>query len=112
MRLHKKTPAIALAFFLLLAAPAVAELATTGFADGRGGSGGAIVRVTNLAAEGPGSLRAALDTEGPRIVVFEAGGVIDKARAVDLAPTIMELFGGQVADGVFEGRPVPVRKQP
>ena len=46
---------------------------------------------------------------GPGI---EAGGVIDKARAVDLAPTIMELFGGQVADGVFEGRPVPVRKQP
>jgi pectate lyase len=42
-----------------------------------GGRGGAIVRVTNLNAEGPGSLRAAVETRGPRIVVFEVGGVID-----------------------------------
>ena len=42
-----------------------------------GGRGGAIVRVTNLNATGPGSLRAALERRGPRIVVFEVGGVID-----------------------------------
>jgi hypothetical protein len=42
-----------------------------------GGRGGAIVRVTNLAAAGPGSLRAALERPGPRIVVFEVAGVID-----------------------------------
>ena len=35
------------------------------------------IRVTTLAAEGPGSLRAALLTSGPRLVVFEVGGVID-----------------------------------
>jgi hypothetical protein len=42
-----------------------------------GGAGGRIVHVTSLAAEGPGSLDAALREEGPRIVVFEVGGVID-----------------------------------
>ena len=42
-----------------------------------GGRGGRIVRVTTLAGEGPGSLREALEAEGPRIVVFEVGGVID-----------------------------------
>lgn len=42
-----------------------------------GGRGGKIVRVTTLSPTGPGSLLEALDTDGPRIVVFEVGGVID-----------------------------------
>lgn len=42
-----------------------------------GGRGGEIIRVTNLNAEGPGSFRAAVEARGPRIVVFEVGGVID-----------------------------------
>jgi hypothetical protein len=37
----------------------------------------ALIRVTTLDAEGPGSLKAALDAKGPRLVVFEVGGVID-----------------------------------
>lgn len=45
-----------------------------------GGRGGKILRVTNLDASGPGSLRAALETRGARIVVFEVGGVIDLGR--------------------------------
>jgi hypothetical protein len=45
-----------------------------------GGRGGAILRVTTLAADGPGSLAAALAASGPRIVVFEVGGVIDLGR--------------------------------
>ena len=47
-----------------------------------GGRGGAIIRVTNLNAEGPGSFKAAIETKGPRIVVFEVGGVIDMKRKV------------------------------
>ena len=43
----------------------------------QGGKGGRILRVTNLNAAGPGSFRAAVEAEGPRIVVFEVGGVID-----------------------------------
>jgi len=45
-----------------------------------GGRGGKILRVTTLAASGPGSLLTALETDGPRIVVFEVGGVIDMAQ--------------------------------
>lgn len=42
-----------------------------------GGRGGKIIRVTTLAAGGPGSFAEAVATRGPRIVVFEVGGVID-----------------------------------
>lgn len=52
----------------------------------RAGSGGQVLRVTNLDTAGPGSLRAALETKGPRIVVFEVGGVIDLQKQ-DLALT-------------------------
>ncbi len=50
---------------------------TPGWTSTRGGSGGQILRVTTLAADGPGSLKAAIETPGPRVVVFEVGGVID-----------------------------------
>jgi pectate lyase len=42
-----------------------------------GGRGGEILRVSNLRSRGPGSLRAALEHDGPRVIVFEVGGVID-----------------------------------
>jgi len=42
-----------------------------------GGRGGRIIRVTTLASEGPGSFLEAVNAKGPRIVVFEVGGVID-----------------------------------
>jgi pectate lyase len=42
-----------------------------------GGRGGQVVRVTSLAASGPGSFAAAVQAPGRRIVVFEVGGVID-----------------------------------
>ena len=46
-----------------------------------GGRGGQIVRVTTLAPVGPGSLLEAVKKTGPRIVVFEVGGVIDLAES-------------------------------
>jgi len=42
-----------------------------------GGRGGEIVRVTTLAPNGPGSFLEAVKKTGPRIVVFEVGGIID-----------------------------------
>jgi hypothetical protein len=45
-----------------------------------GGRGGRIIAVTNLNSEGPGSLREAIEADGPRIVVFEVGGVIDLGK--------------------------------
>ena len=45
-----------------------------------GGSGGQVIRVTTLEADGPGSLNQALATSGPRIIVFEVAGVIDLGK--------------------------------
>jgi hypothetical protein len=36
-----------------------------------------VIKVTTLAESGPGSLKEALATSGPRIIVFEVSGVID-----------------------------------
>lgn len=42
-----------------------------------GGRGSKLLKVTTLASSGPGSLVDALAQPGPRIIVFEVGGVID-----------------------------------
>lgn len=44
-----------------------------------------VVRVTHTGSDGPGSLRAALRETGPRLIVFEVGGVIDlEGRSLEL----------------------------
>ena len=54
-----------------------AFLGAEGFGAGSvGGRGGRVIKVTNLGARGPGSLRAACSAEGPRTVVFDVSGVI------------------------------------
>src|SRR5215472_6084209 len=45
-----------------------------------GGRGGQILKVTTLNATGPGSFLEALNAKGPRIIVFEVGGVIDRGQ--------------------------------
>lgn len=60
----------------------------------RGGAGGRIVRVTTLAKAGPGSLAEAIAAKGPRIVVFEVGGVIDLGRdTLDIAEPFLTIAG-------------------
>jgi len=59
-----------------------------------GGRGGRIIKVTTLNQSGPGSLRAALESEGPRIVVFEVGGVIDlQGNALEIRHPFVTLAG-------------------
>jgi hypothetical protein len=60
--------------------PAMAFPGASGFgAVTPGGRGGKIIRVTTLDSKGKGSLQEAIRAKGPRIIVFEVGGVIDLA---------------------------------
>lgn len=62
--------------------------------DTAGGKGGAVLRVTTLAATGPGSLREALATPGPRVIVFEVGGAIDLALGrLDITEPFVTIAG-------------------
>jgi pectate lyase len=59
-----------------------------------GGRGGAIVKVTTLEATGPGSFLAALEMRGPRIIVFEVGGIIDLGgRTVRVTEPFLTIAG-------------------
>lgn len=62
-----------------------------------GGRGGKILRVTTLAASGPGSFLEAIATPGPRIVVFEVGGVIDLGRRIVTLKEPFLTVAGQTA---------------
>lgn len=81
----------------LLPAPAFTQAfpgAAGWAAQTRGGRGGAIVRVTNLNPAGPGSFRAAIETRGPRIVVFEVAGVIDMGlTTLDITEPYLTIAG-------------------
>ena len=98
------------ALFLALAMPAVptsaADATPSAFpgavgpaAATPGGRGGQILRVTTLAPDGPGSLKAAIETPGPRIVVFEVGGVIDMGRETIEIKHPYLTIAGQTAPG-------------
>ena len=53
----------------------------TGFGlDSKGGMDGTIIKVTSLKKEGKGSFLEAIESDGPRIIVFEVAGVIDLER--------------------------------
>jgi len=79
-RVFRDFAAMFLSFLLAVCAlPAGAQAA--GVEPTLGGQGGRIIKVTTLAKDGPGSLKAAIEARGKRIVVFEVGGVIDLERS-------------------------------
>src|SRR5689334_16753111 len=58
--------------------------------------GGAVMRVTSLADDGPGSLRVALQAPTPKVIVFDVGGVIHLASDLKIA-TPRTTIAGQSA---------------
>jgi pectate lyase len=68
----------ALAFCAAASAQALPVIpGSAGFGmDTKAGRGGAVFKVTNLDADGAGSLKACIDASGPRTCVFEISGAI------------------------------------
>ena len=57
-----------------------------------------MIEVTNLNDRGPGTLRTAIEAEGPRIVVFRVGGTIELDSMLEVSNPFITI-AGQTAPG-------------
>lgn len=81
------------------APPVLAFPGAEGFgANSVGGRGGRAIEVTNLNDSGSGSLRAAIEAEGRRIVVFRTGGTIELRSSLVITNPFITI-AGQTAPG-------------
>lgn len=99
---HQLYAAVALSLFsasISLAAAVPAFPGAEGFGtDTPGGRGGKVIEVTNVNDHGPGSLREAVDTKGPRTVVFRVSGTIPLETDLEIVEPFITI-AGQTAPG-------------
>ena len=69
-------------------------------ANAVGGRGGRVIEVTTLADSGAGSLRAAMEASGPRIVVFRVSGTIELKSAIRVSTPYLTVAGQTSPGGV------------
>lgn len=88
------------AAFPVFAAPAIPSFpgAEGAGAISLGGRSGRVIEVTSLADSGPGTLRAAVEATGPRIVVFRVSGLIDLRSDLVVSNSRLTI-AGQTAPG-------------
>lgn len=87
----------------LHAGEAISELKAFPSAEGyganaQGGRGGAVIQVTSLANDGAGSLRACIETPGPRVCVFRVSGTIELEQEIWVREPFLTI-AGQTAPG-------------
>jgi len=93
---------LAIVAFLLIPEIAVSVPAFPGAegfgAQSIGGRGGKVIFVTNLNDSGPGSLRAAVETSGPRTVIFGVSGTVALESSIVITNPYITI-AGQTAPG-------------
>ncbi|HPQ94454.1 MAG TPA: hypothetical protein PLN94_02625 [Thiolinea sp.] len=68
----------------------------------RAGRGGPVCQVSNLHDHGPGSLRACVEQQGPRMVVFTTGGTIRLEKNLTIASPYISIYGQSApGDGIM-----------
>jgi hypothetical protein len=71
----------------------VAALAAGAITMGGAVPGASVIHVTTLADSGPGSLRQAVQAQGPKVIVFDVGGVIHLKSDLKLATSRTTIAG-------------------